>query len=148
MSSAPATDPLPPMDIRAARVSTVVVHRVSADRVPRFLECQRGLTEAARGFPAISRPSSFHPSNERPEEWVAVIHFDDEQSLQRWLDSPVRAEWIKKLRDEIGDFQLKTLPSGFGVWFAGLADWPGRQASSLLENCDGCPARALSHRRC
>ena len=44
--------------------------------------------------------------------------------MQRWLDSPVRAEWIKKLRDEIGDFQLKTLPSGFGVWFAGLATGP------------------------
>ena len=44
--------------------------------------------------------------------------------MQRWLGSPVRAEWIKKLRDEIGDFQFKTLPSGFGAWFAGLETGP------------------------
>ena len=34
----------------------------------------------------------------------------------------MRAEWIAKLRGEIGDFRLKTLPSGFGAWFAGLVD--------------------------
>ena len=124
MSSAPADDPLLPMDIRGARVSTVVVQRVPADRVPRFLECQRGLTEAAKGFPGYQATELFPPADDRHEEWVAVIHFDDQESLQRWLDSPVRAEWVKKLRDEIGDFQLKTLPSGFGVWFAGLATGP------------------------
>src|SRR5262249_8159209 len=34
------------------------------------------------------------------------------------------AEWIKKLREEVGEFQLKTLPSGFGAWFAGLETGP------------------------
>jgi antibiotic biosynthesis monooxygenase (ABM) superfamily enzyme len=126
MDSAPATGPLLPMDFRGARVSTVVVHCVPTDRVPRFLECQRALTEAAKGFPGYQSTELYPPADDKPEEWVAVIHFDDQQSLQRWLDSPVRAEWIKKLRAEIGDFQLKTLPSGFGVWFAGLATGPDR----------------------
>jgi antibiotic biosynthesis monooxygenase (ABM) superfamily enzyme len=55
---------------------------------------------------------------------VTVIHFDDDESLERWLGSPIRAEWTKKLCDEIGEFQLKTLPSGFGAWFAGLDTGP------------------------
>ena len=79
---------------------------------------------AAEGFPVTGEPSSIRPADERHQEWVAVIHFDDHESLERWLDSPVRAEWIKKLRDEIGDFQLKTLPTGFGAWFAGLSTGP------------------------
>jgi uncharacterized protein len=124
MSSPPAAGPTLPEEIRGVRVSTVVVQRVPANLVPRFLECQRALTEAAKRFPGYQSTELLPPADERPEEWVGIIHFDDQQSLQRWLDSPVRAEWVQKLRDEIGDFQLKTLPSGFGVWFAGLATGP------------------------
>jgi uncharacterized protein len=123
MSSAPARDPLVPIDIAGSRVSTVVVQRVPADRVQNFLECQRGLTAAVEQF-AGYRSTELYPPPDRQSEWVTVIHFDDNEALQNWLDSPVRAEWIKKLRDEIGDFQLKTLPSGFGAWFAGLETGP------------------------
>jgi uncharacterized protein len=105
-------------------VSTVVVQRVPADRVQGFMECQRGLTRAAETFPGCRGTELYPPVDERHSEWVAVLHFDDHESLERWLDSPVRAEWVKKLRDEIGDFQLKTLPSGFGAWFAGLETGP------------------------
>jgi antibiotic biosynthesis monooxygenase (ABM) superfamily enzyme len=124
MNSAPVNDPIVAMDIRGPRVSTVVVQRVPADRVQRFLECQRELTLAAEGFSGYRGTELYPPADGRHQEWVAVIHFDDQESLQRWLDSPVRAEWIKKLHDEISDFQLKTLPSGFGVWFAGLVTGP------------------------
>jgi antibiotic biosynthesis monooxygenase (ABM) superfamily enzyme len=112
------------MIVHGGRVSTVVVQRVPKDKVPRFLECQRALIQAAMRFPGYQSTELFPPADERPEEWVGVLHFNDQQSLQHWLDSPVRAEWVNKLRDEIGDFELKTLPSGFGVWFAGLATGP------------------------
>ncbi len=127
MNTAPAIDPVLPMDIQGARVSTVVVQVVPADRVQRFLECQRGLTDAAEGFPGYRGTELYPPADGRHQEWVAVIHFDDQESLQCWIDSPVRAGWIKKLHDEIGDFQLKTLPSGFGAWFAGLVTGPEDQ---------------------
>jgi uncharacterized protein len=106
------------------RTSTLIVQRVPAARVQHFLECQRGLTEAIESFQGYRGTENFPPVDDRHGEWVTIIHFDDQESLQRWLDSPIRAEWIKKLRDEIGDFQLKTLPSGFGAWFAGLDTGP------------------------
>ena len=124
MNSAPAHDLLLPLDIHAARVSTVVVQRVPPDRVQRFLELQRGFTQAAEGFEGYRGTDIYPPADGRQEEWVVVIHFDDPDSLQRWIDSPVRAEWTKKLVEEIGNFQLKTLPSGFGAWFAGLVTGP------------------------
>jgi antibiotic biosynthesis monooxygenase (ABM) superfamily enzyme len=105
-------------------VSTVVVQRVPADRVQRFLECQRGLTEAAERFPGCRGSELYPPPDDGHSEWVAVLHFDDHEAFDCWLGSPERAEWVKKLRDEIGDFQLKTLPSGFGAWFAGLEIGP------------------------
>ena len=119
-----AHDPIAPADIRGARISTVVVQRVPTDRVPRFLECQTGLNDAVEVFPGYRGTELYPPADDLHREWVTVIHFDDHESLLRWLGSPIRAEWIKKLRDEIGDFQLKTLPSGFGAWFAGLDTGP------------------------
>lgn len=124
MNSAPTDDPLVTVDIRRPPVSTVVVQRVSADRVQCFLEFQSGLTHAAKGFPGYRGTELYPPTDDRHEEWVTVIHFNNPESLQRRIDSPVRAGWIEKLRADVGDFQLKTLPSGFGAWFAGLETGP------------------------
>ena len=124
MSSVIAQKPIAPTEIRGVCISTVVVQRVPGDRVQRFLECQRGLTEAVEGIPGYRGTELYPPADDRNQEWVTVIHFDDHAALQRWLGSPIRAELIKTLRDEIGDFQLKTLPAGFGAWFAGLETGP------------------------
>ncbi len=124
MNSALATKPLAPLDIHGARVSTVVVQHVPAGRVDGFLACQRGFTEAAECFPGYRGTEIYPPADSRQEEWVVVIHFDDQESLHRWINSAVRAEWTRKLVDEVGSFQLKTLPSGFGAWFAGLVTGP------------------------
>ena len=120
MNSAVALDPIVPTETPGARISTVIVQRVPANHVKRFLECQSGLTKAAEGFPGYQGTELYPPADDRQQEWVAVIHFDDQDSLKRWIDSPVRAEWAKRLENEIGSFQLKTLPSGFAAWFAGL----------------------------
>src|SRR5436309_14986580 len=103
-----------------ARASSVIVHRVPPDRVEQFLELQRGITEAAKAFPGYQATDVYPPAEPQPSEWVVVIHFDGPEALRRWLDSPVRAGWIEKFRAERGDFRLKTLPAGFGAWFATL----------------------------
>ena len=89
-----------PVDIRGARVSTVVVQRVPSDRVPRFLECQRALTQAAKGFPGYQSTELYPPADDRPEEWVAVLHFDDQQSCsagstRRYVPSGSRSSATK-----------------------------------------------------
>jgi antibiotic biosynthesis monooxygenase (ABM) superfamily enzyme len=123
-ASAPADHERVGLGILGPRVSTVVIQRVPADRVQRFLDCQRGLTAAAERFAGYRGTELYPPPDDRHLDWVSVIHFDNSESLTRWIDSPERTEWIKKLRDDIGDFQLKTLPSGFGAWFAGLQTGP------------------------
>jgi antibiotic biosynthesis monooxygenase (ABM) superfamily enzyme len=120
MDSATPESPGLRMLVLGERASSVIVHRPPPDRVAQFLELQRGITEAAKAFPGYQATDVYPPADRQQAEWVVVIHFDGPEPLQCWLDSPVRAEWVDKLRKEMGDFRLKTLPTGFGAWFARL----------------------------
>lgn len=88
------------------------------------MEWQRGVAGAAEGFAGYRGTDVYPPGDSRRDEWVVVIHFDDEKSLQGWLNSSVRAQWVEKLQAHVGDFELKALPGGFGAWFAGHAQGP------------------------
>lgn len=120
MDSSSIDSDLSRMNIRGARASSVIVHHIPADRKERFLELERGVSAAVRAFPGYQGTEIYPPADDGEQEWVAVVHFDDTATLKGWLDSPVRAEWVGKLNREFGDFQLRTLPSGFGGWFTGL----------------------------
>ena len=120
----PQSETGPQMRVRGVRASSVIVHRLRPDQAERFLELQRGITEAAQGFPGYQATDVYPPAERQQSEWVVVIHFESPEALQRWLDSPVRAQWLEKIRAAVGEFRLKALPTGFGAWFAGLVDEP------------------------
>jgi antibiotic biosynthesis monooxygenase (ABM) superfamily enzyme len=115
------------LEVHASRASAVVVQRVPVDAADWFMDWQRGVTAAAVVFPGYRETDIYPPGDTRQDPWVVVIHFDDEKSLQTWLGSPVRDEWVAKLRARAGDFRLKMLPGGLGTWFAGLE--PDSQAA-------------------
>ena len=119
-SSPESSDPR--LQVHGAQASTVIVHRLPPERVERFLELQRGITQAAEGFRGYEATDVYPPTDSQDANWVVVIHFDRPETLQLWLDSPVRAEWVETLRNEMGDFRLKSLPTGFAAWFAGLVN--------------------------
>jgi uncharacterized protein len=114
----------PLLEVRGARASSVIVQHIPPNATEVFLAWQRSISAAAAKFPGYQTTEVYPPSGGK-DEWVAVVHFDDAQTLQGWLDSPQRAEWIAKLPREIRDFHLKLLPAGFGPWFAGLPDDSG-----------------------
>jgi antibiotic biosynthesis monooxygenase (ABM) superfamily enzyme len=106
------------VEVRVSRASSVIVHRVPPDGTERFLEWQRGITATTAEFPGYQATDIYPPADGQPE-WVVIVHFDHPEALQRWLDSPSRAEWLAKLQGAEAGFQLKTLTSGFGAWFTG-----------------------------
>lgn len=107
------------MEVRVSRASSVIVHHVPPGGGDRFLEWERGISDAMAQFPGYQATEVYPPVEGQQQEWVVVLHFSNSESLQRWLDSSVRAEWLAKLRGVAGDFELKTLPAGFGSWFTG-----------------------------
>jgi antibiotic biosynthesis monooxygenase (ABM) superfamily enzyme len=123
-------NPLPPnaagapLQVRGARASSVIVQRVPAHATEAFMDWQRAITVDAAKFPGYQTTEIYPPSTEQGE-WVVVLHFDDSKSLQAWLSSPTRAEWMAKLPCEVRDYRLKMLPGGFGPWFSGLGEAGG-----------------------
>ena len=133
------------MEVRVSRASAVVVQRVPATNADWFMEWQRGIAGAAEAFGGYRGTDVYPPTDSRRDEWVAVVHFENEKSLQEWLDSPVRAQWVDKLQTQVGDFELKELPGGFGSWFAGLGQGPAGATPPSWKMALAVPARPLSH---
>lgn len=107
------------MEVRVSRASAVIVQRAPAASVEWFLEWQNGVTAVASTFAGYQGTDVYSPTEPDSDEWVVVVHFSDDASLRRWLDSPVRAEWVARVRAKLGEFRLETLHGGFGFWFAG-----------------------------
>ena len=101
--------------------SAVIVQRCGPRHGHWFLEWQRGVTAAAEAVAGYRATDVYPPAGALQQEWVIVIHFDQASSLQAWLDSPVRAQWVEKLRARAVDFDVKSMPAGFGAWFSAQA---------------------------
>lgn len=105
------------MEMHDVRACAVIVQQIPPDAVAWFLEWQKGVEEAAKGFKGFRRTDIYPPREGQGDQWVVVIEFDDEASLQSWLSSPVRQELVAKLRARAGDFELEAHPGGLGVFF-------------------------------
>ncbi len=103
-----------PLKIYPPRASSIIVHRVQPDRVDTFLQWERAITSAASLFPGYQVTEAYPPANPELQEWVVLMHFDDAKTLESWLNSTQRADWMAKLPPESRNFQVKTLPSGLG----------------------------------
>lgn len=112
------------MEVHSSRASAVVVQRVPAAKADSFLEWQQGISGSVEEFAGFRGIDVYPPADDQHDEWVVAIHFADETSLQGWLNSSVRAQWVEKLKEQFGDVELKALPGGFGPWFAGLQRGP------------------------
>jgi antibiotic biosynthesis monooxygenase (ABM) superfamily enzyme len=109
--------PRPLLEVRGARASSVIVQRIEPGAAEAFMEWQRGITTAAGEFPGYQSTEIYPPVGQQIE-WVVILHFENQGTLQSWLESPTRADWLAKRPCESGNYRLTTLPSGFGAWFA------------------------------
>lgn len=108
------------LDIHRVRASSVIIHRVPRECVDDFLHWEQGITSVAQTFSGYQATDVYPPAEPVTQQWVIVVHFEDANSLHRWLDSNERRDWTNRLPAGVGNFSIKTLPTGFGGWFAGM----------------------------
>jgi antibiotic biosynthesis monooxygenase (ABM) superfamily enzyme len=118
------------LEVRVAHASAVIVQHVPHASKERFLEWQRGIAHVAEGFAGYAGTDIYPPADASRDEWVVVMHFDDDESLEHWLTAPVRERWIQEIQAELGHGQCTNFHGGFADWFtkriaedAPPADW-------------------------
>lgn len=98
-------------------VTVVVAHRVAAADVDEFLAWQQRLDLAESEFCGYRGSELFRPIEGVQDRWTAMYRYDTAADLDAWLTSAER----KRLLDEgkkFDDFELHTVDSSFGSWFA------------------------------
>lgn len=108
------------IDVRPAEASMVIVHHVPPLLADRFVELQEEITIAAKQAPGYVTTQVYPPAEADSDQWVAVMTFADQASLDHWFESTERVRRVSKVVDEIGNFSIKKMPAGFGAWFARL----------------------------
>ncbi len=100
------------------RSTAVVVQTVPLERSNDFIEWQRCITTGASQFPGYKYTEVYRPAAGSDDEWVTVVHFESNQSLEAWIQSPARQKWVDDFKKSFGDFTLKRM-GGFDAWFSG-----------------------------
>jgi antibiotic biosynthesis monooxygenase (ABM) superfamily enzyme len=100
-----------------ALVTVVVTHRVAEEDTAAFLEWQERMTAAERGFAGFRGAEIFRPVAGVQDEWTALYRFDSATSLDAWLTSDERREFLAE-NARFADFRLRTIDNSFGNWFA------------------------------
>jgi hypothetical protein len=83
-------------DARAdrGRATVVVARRVAPGRDLEFQRWLKRLRRAVEKAPGYAGAAFHPPQAQHPDEWLIAYSFDDAAALERWLDSPERAELI------------------------------------------------------
>jgi antibiotic biosynthesis monooxygenase (ABM) superfamily enzyme len=116
--------------VRPSPVSTVISTRVKPIKVAEYRLWERKIAAAqarAAGFQGYRFES---PVPGVQEDFVAILRFDTEANLQKWLESPERQKLIDEAAPLVEEFHSRVVRSGFEHWFADnpATAWPGPAA--------------------
>lgn len=98
-------------------VTVVVTHRVAPESVADFLAWQADLSREEAKFEGFRGTELFRPIEGVQDEWTALYRFDTAANLATWLTSKRREELLAE-GEKFSDFELRTIDSSFGSWFA------------------------------
>ena len=98
-------------------VTAVVTHRVAPEDVDDFLQWQERLRLAESSFPGFRGSELFRPIAGVQDEWTAMYRYDTAADLEQWLNSDERQRLLAEGK-RFEDYQLRTIDSSFGSWFA------------------------------
>jgi antibiotic biosynthesis monooxygenase (ABM) superfamily enzyme len=113
-------------------VTVVVTHRVNPEDVDEFLAWQRRLESAESKFRGYRGTELFRPLEGVQDKWTAMYRFDTAADLDAWLTSDDRKHLLAEGK-KFDDFELKTVDSSFGNWFAFDERGAGAKAPSDLK---------------
>jgi uncharacterized protein len=114
-------------------VSAVISTRVRVGQEAAYRQWEQRIRAAQSRAPGFQGYRLEPPIPGIQEDWLAVVKFDGNESLQSWLDSPERARLIAEAQSFTEEFHTRIARTGFDQWFD-ITSGPGAQTPAWKQN--------------
>ena len=101
-----------------APVSVVIATRIEPGQEAAYRLWEQRIAAAQAQAPGFQGYRFEPPIPGVQDDWLSILRFDSEQTLQRWMDSPERLALVNDLADTTAAFHTRVVHSGFDPWFA------------------------------
>jgi len=102
---------------RSAPVSAVISTRVKPGKEAEYLRWEHKIAAAQSKAPGL-QGYRFEPAVPGvQEDFVAILRFDTQENLTRWLESPERKGLVEEAAPLTEEFHTRTAHTGFEQWF-------------------------------
>jgi hypothetical protein len=98
-------------------VTMVASHRVAPGREADYRAWQTGIDAAVARFPGFVASEMFEPVPGVQPDFVVVFRFADTDSLEVWLRSTERGDWLERAAPLLSGMQLSRVGGGLAGWF-------------------------------
>jgi antibiotic biosynthesis monooxygenase (ABM) superfamily enzyme len=98
-------------------VSAVISTRVKPGQETAYRQWEQRIAAAQAQAPGFQGYRLEPPIPGIQEDWLAVVKFDGNESLQSWLSSPERARLIVEAQPFTEEFHTRLARTGFEQWF-------------------------------
>jgi len=117
---------------KPAPVSAVISTRVKPGKEAEYRAWERKIAAAQSKAPGLQGYRFEPPVPGVQDDYVAILRFDNQVSLQAWLDSPVRKKLLEEADPLTEEFHAR-MGTGFEQWFR---DESGARASWAVWKMD------------
>jgi antibiotic biosynthesis monooxygenase (ABM) superfamily enzyme len=117
-----------------APVSAVISTRIRPGQEAAYRRWQQRIAAAQAKAPGFQGYRLEQPIPGLQDDWVVILRFDSDTSLQQWLDSPERQKLIEEASAFTEESHTRIAPTGFDHWFPlrGAASRPAPWKENML----------------
>jgi antibiotic biosynthesis monooxygenase (ABM) superfamily enzyme len=100
-----------------APVSAVISTRIKPGCETAYRAWEQRIAAAQSRAPGFQGYRFEPPIPRVQDDWLAILRFDSEVNLQRWLDSPERNRLLAEAKSFTEEFHTRIARTGFEQWF-------------------------------
>lgn len=98
-------------------VTAVISHLVKPGQEDRYEQWLHEISKVAQQFEGHSGVSFVRPQNAAHPEYAIILKFDCYKNLRQWMESPIRQEWIDRVKPLVQKDQDVQILTGLETWF-------------------------------
>lgn len=114
-------------------VSAVISTRLKPGAEAAYRAWEQRIAAAQAIAPGFQGYKFIPPVPGVQDDWVAILRFDSEANLARWLNSPERQQLLAEAAPLTAEFHARTVRTGFDQWFR-LGDDAGPPPAAWKQN--------------